>query len=124
MLLKHLFLCKGYLYVILYSKVFINLTQRSCGKVMFLHLSVILFMGGGSLSVPGVSVQGRVSLSRGVSVQGGLCPGRGSLSGGGLCPGGVCQRGGTHPTGMHSCCFIVYLTWSNFVLSLMSCPEP
>ena len=54
--------------------------KRSCGKVMFLHLSVILFTGGslsrgvsvwgslsrGSLSV-GVSVQG---LSRGVCVQG------------------------------------------------------
>ena len=58
--------------------------QRSCGKVMFLHLSVILFTGGfsvqgGSLS-RGISVQG-VSLSRlgvsvwGVSVQGGLCQG-------------------------------------------------
>ena len=97
---------------------------------MFLHLSVILFMGGGSLSVPGVSVQGRVSLSRG------------SLSGEGVSVWGVSvwgvsvhgvsvretpvwlRGGGTHPTGMHSCCFIVYLTWSNFVLSLMSCPEP
>ena len=43
--------------------------QRSCGKVMFLHLSVILFMGE-SLS-RGVSVQ-RGSLSRGVSVWGSL----------------------------------------------------
>ena len=41
--------------------------QQSCGKVMFLHLSVILFTGG--------------SLSRGVSVWWTLCPG-------GLCPGG------------------------------------
>ena len=39
-----------------------------CGKVMFIHLSVILFMGGGrSLCPRGVSVQ-RESLSRGVSV--------------------------------------------------------
>ena len=45
--------------------------QRSCGKVMFLHLSV-------SHSVHrGVSVQG-------VSVWGGLCLG-------GLCLGGLCQ---------------------------------
>ena len=57
--------------------------QRSCGKVMFLHLSVILFTGGMSVpacitlcpggvsdkgvSVQGVSVQG--SLSRRVSVR-------------------------------------------------------
>ena len=40
--------------------------QQSCGKVMFLHQSVILFTGG--------------SLSRGV------CRGRG-----GLCPEGLCQ---------------------------------
>ena len=35
--------------------------KRSWGKVIFSHVSVILFTGG--------------SLSRGVSVQGGLCPG-------------------------------------------------
>ena len=48
--------------------------QRSCGKVMFLYLCVIMFTGGSS-------VQGRSLSRRGVSVQkGGLCPG-GSLSG-------------------------------------------
>ena len=60
-----------------------------------LHLSVILFRGGG-VSVQGV-FPGRWSLSRGGSVQGGLCPGGlfpgGSLSKGvsvqrGVCPGG------------------------------------
>ena len=54
--------------------------QRSCGKVMFLHLSVILFMGG-------------------VSVK------RGSLSG--RPPPATVVRlraGGTHPTVMHSPC--------------------
>ena len=56
--------------------------QRSCGKVMFLHLSVILFTGG--------SLSGGVSIQR-VSVQRGLCP-RG-LYPRGLCPGGVCPRG-------------------------------
>ena len=81
------------------AKIFITLT-RSCGKVMFLHPSVILFTG--------------VSLSRGCLCPGGclspggcLCPG-GSLSGG-LCPWGLCLgvsiQGGTHPTGM-LCCFI------------------
>ena len=75
--------------------------QRSCGKVMFLHLSVILFTGG--MSVPacitGHMTRGSLSggsLSRGVFVWGslsrrGLWPGgslsRGSLSRG-LCPGG------------------------------------
>ena len=56
--------------------------KRSCGKVMFLHLSVILFRGGGALSSGslsgGVSVQvsrGRVSVP-GVSVQGGSLPRR------------------------------------------------
>ena len=88
---------------------------RSCGKVMFLHLCVILFTRGisvptcttghmtrGSLSrgsLCGRSLSGG-SLSRGlylgVSVQGvSVCPG-GSLSGmgsvqGALCPGGLCQ---------------------------------
>ena len=95
----------------------LGLNKRSCGKVMFLHLSVILFTGG--------------SLFRGFSVQGGLCPGvslsrgslssgslsragRGSLWGGGevFCPGGSLswrfpwydgRADSTHPTGMHSC---------------------
>ena len=46
--------------------------QRSCVKVMFLHLSVILF------TWRGISVglcPGRGSLSLGVSVQRGLCQG-------------------------------------------------
>ena len=60
--------------------------QRSWGKVMFLHVSVIPFTGGGGVSVsvpgvfllgglcpvgvsvPGVSVWGGGSLSRGISV--------------------------------------------------------
>ena len=49
--------------------------QRSWGKVMFLHVSVILFTAGGSLS------------RRGLCPVGGLCPG-----GGGLCPGGSLSR--------------------------------
>ena len=70
------------------SKHFITARKRSCGKVMFLHLSVILFTGEGSLSRWGVSVQGSLC-------PGGLCLG-GSLSGkslsreGGLCPWGLC----------------------------------
>ena len=59
--------------------------QQSCGKVMFLHLCVILFTGGflsrGPLS-KWVSVQGGLCLE--VSVQGGL---RGSLSRGPMSSG-------------------------------------
>ena len=72
---------------------------------MFLHVSVILFTGRGSLSRGGLCPGGSLSsgsLSREVSVQGG------SLS------GGLSVRetpsatiwlhvGGMHPTGMHSC---------------------
>ena len=69
--------------------------QQSCGKVMFLYLSVILFTGRGLC--PG-----------GVSVQGGLCPGGVSVWGG-VSVRGVSVRetprtaGATYPTGMHSC---------------------
>ena len=63
--------------------------QRSCGKVMFLHMSVILFTGWGGLC-PSMHhrLHDQASLSRR-----GLCLwrslSRGSLSGG-LCLGGFC----------------------------------
>ena len=74
------------------TKFIITTYKRSCGKVMFLHLSVILFTGRGLCP-------------------GGLCPG-GSLSRGSLLQrppryGG--RVGGTHPTGMHSYLFIYFL---------------
>ena len=47
--------------------------QRSCGKVMFLHLSVSHSVHKGGGSVQGVSAWG--SLSRGGLSLGGLCPG-------------------------------------------------
>ena len=53
-------------------------SARNCGKVMFLHLSVILFTGGG-LSPEGGLCRGGLCPGRGA----GLCPGRGA----GLCPG-------------------------------------
>ena len=72
--------------------------QRSLGKVMFLHVSVILFTGGGlSFCLGGLCPGG--SLSGGVSVQGDLCLG-GSLS---WRPPIRSRAGGTHPSGMHSC---------------------
>ena len=68
--------------------------QRSWGKVMFLHVSVILFTEGVSVSV---SVRGRSwSLSRGSLSGGGFCPGGvsvwGSLSGGSLSRGSLSRE--------------------------------
>ena len=75
--------------------------QRSCGKVMFSHVSVILSRGEGGL-YPSMH-QRRGSLSRGVSVRGCLCPGvslsGGSLSMGVLCPG-VSLSGGSLSMGV------------------------
>ena len=72
---------------------------------MFLHLSVILFTGGG------VSAKGR-SLSRGWgvsvrggSVQGDLCPGEVSVE------GGICQ--GDHPRTVKSGRYASY--WNTFL---------
>ena len=70
--------------------------KRSCGKVMFLHQSVILSTGGG-----GVSVFLHLSV---------ILFKEGSLSGRvyqGDPPPVRLRAGGTHPTGMHSCssCF-------------------
>ena len=73
--------------------------QRSCGKVMFLHLCVILFTEGRSL-YRGVSAWGdlcpgrslsRGSLSWGVSVQGGSLSRRVHVQGGLCLEGGLCQ---------------------------------
>ena len=52
------------------AHLFITDRKRSCGKVMFLHLSVILFTRGeGGVLSSGVSVKVG-SLSRGVTAQG------------------------------------------------------
>ena len=93
---------------------------------MSLHLSVILFTGGGGVSVRGglclggslserslscvVSVWGG-GLYSGVLCPGGLCPGGVSVQEWLPCPGvcvqrGLCQggrAGGAHPTGMLPC---------------------
>ena len=97
-------------------------------KVMFLHVSVILFTGG-VLSQHALQVVSQHALQQGGlllggclfhggSAPGGVCSWGGCLLGGGSAPGGVPAAGGsvepprkqtatvadgTHPTGMHSC---------------------
>ena len=111
-------------------------TNEVWGKVIFLHLFVILFTGGQPGPGVGVPDPGEVcsrgSMVWGVPGPGGsapegcLVPGvpgpRGCLSWGGLLQGGLpapggclveihrtaTAAGGTHPTGMHSC-----LTFAN-----------
>ena len=63
---------------------------KSSAKVMFLHLSVILFTGGCLGPYP----EGLGGLSRGVSRP---------IPGGRSAQGPATAAGGTHPTGVHSC---------------------
>ena len=104
------------------DRIIFTARKRSCGKVMFLQVSVILFTGGCQLLGDACSQSGGGACSQGEGclVQGGACSGgvsapRGCLalgvalggSGPGGVPGGdpptVTATGGTHPTGMHSC---------------------
>ena len=60
----------------LFKILFLPPANEVLGKVIFLHLSVILFMGGGA------------------------CP-RSACPGWGACPGGACQGDQVHPLGRH-----------------------
>ena len=84
--------------------------QRSYSKVMFLHLSVILFTGGVSASSPGQvpwadTPLGRHPLWADTPTPGQTPPAQYIL----IHTPSQCmlgygqQAGGTHPTGMHSC---------------------
>ena len=85
------------------------------GKIIFLHLSVILFMGGEGSTWAGTPPQGRyIPLGRYTPSPSRYTPGRYTPLGRYTPPGQVhpplqCmlgygqQAGGTHPTGMHSC---------------------
>ena len=97
------------------DRIIFTARKRSCGKVMFLQVSVILFTGGCLLLreclLPGGGVSGPGgACSQGVPAPGGVCS-QGVPSLGGSGPGGVpggdpptvTAAGGTHPTGMHSC---------------------
>ena len=95
--------------------------RKEVAKVMFLHVSVILFTGEGVCSRGVVSalrggsaprgwclLPGCVCLLRGVSAPGGSAPEGGwypSMHWGRPTPRGemATAKDGTHPTGMHSC---------------------
>ena len=63
------------------TEMFFTARKRSCLKEMFLHLAVILFIGGISVQWEGYLCPGRFLSRSGVSVQEwGLCPRVGSLS--------------------------------------------
>ena len=72
--------------------------QRSCGKVMFLHLSVILFTGGGGVcQIP----------SRRHPPPGQTHPWADTLPGQTPIQQTATAADGMHPTGMHSCFMFV-----------------
>ena len=87
--------------------VFLPPANKIWGKVMFSHLCVILFTGGGGLHPKG-------SASGGVCIQGGLHPGEFGIPAPPLDTTGCGQRaGGTEPTGMHSCSTLMFAELSN-----------
>ena len=64
--------------------------QRSCGKVLFLHLSMILFKRGGSGRYPPLGRPPPETVTA--------------------------ADDGTHPTGMHNWCTLtVFISWANFL---------
>ena len=101
--------------------------QRSCGKVMFLHLSVILFMGWGvchpldqrqtpprqtppAQCMLGYTHPTQCMLGNTTPVQSMLGYGQ--------------QAGGTHPTGMHSCLMIFSFDLNNKEVISVPLPYP
>ena len=100
-------------YTTLYNP-FLPPADEVWGKVMFLHLSVILFTGEG-VGFPimhhrphdkgqGVCIQGGSACMRGVYIWGvGEIPPRSDTTGYGQ------QVGGTHTTGMYSCLLVSLL---------------
>ena len=87
-----------------FEKIIITARNSSCGKVMFLQVSVC--PGGGMHGRGGMCGRGCAWWLGHV----GACMGEGACMVGGACvAGGVhagetaTDAGGTHPTGMHSC---------------------
>ena len=93
--------------------------SSSCGKVMFLHLSVILFTGRGSSMAGGGMCGGGGCVARSVW-QGGAWQGRGDawqgVHGRGGCACVAWETGtaadDTRRTGMHSCSLIILSSYA------------
>ena len=78
-------------------------SQRCCGKVMFLHLSVILFTGGICHTPRADTPHGETPPRQTPPIQYMLGYGQ--------------QAGGTHPTGMQSCLNVLILIFLNSNIS-------
>ena len=109
--------------------------QRSCGKVMFLHVSVILSTGGGYLPLV---LGGCLSLVPGEThpLPGQTPPWADTPPDVQCMLGYGQQAGGTHPTGMHSCieilslprtgkdlCIIFFVSASSWLCTLVKISE-
>ena len=89
----------------------ITVRNSSCGKVKFLHLSVIaviVFIRGGMCGIGSVHCEGGHVWQKGCARQGACMVG--GMHGRGRAWQGACVAGakatpadGTHPTGMHCC---------------------
>ena len=84
--------------------------NSSCGKAMFLHLSVILFTVGGGVHggrafVAGWPVWQGACVAGGVHVRGCAWQGGACMMGAHVCVAGetATAAAAPHPTGMHSC---------------------
>ena len=82
------------------DRIIFTARKRSCGKVMFLQVSVILFTGGACSRGGACSQSGGVSAPGGRGVWSGGVPAHGGcLLGGCLLLGGVCSGGGASGPG-------------------------
>ena len=92
---------------ILLECILVTACKGSCGKVMFLHLSVShsVHRGGhvGGTSGRGACIVVGACMAAGVCVVGGM-HGRGAMRTGKT----ATEAGGTHPTVIHSCNLIIF----------------
>ena len=95
----------AYRYFCLFSLCFYYRPQTKFAKVMFLHLSVILFTGWGACMAGGVRSSPCVARGRGCMHGRGACVAGGGMHGrgaGGMCSGGCAWQGGMHGPPPHA----------------------